>query len=201
VNGLRIGHVPEENRVGKNSHGNEFIKNGQDEAFMSEQRIRRNSENANVLQMRDRRTPDMFKNALPNLVRIKVEFNCHQDIGETIKRAINSKLKARGYLLDDYDKPDWILSIIAFRHGELVEMSIIFRRLFRSTTPGTEVELVDSEGHVGLRQGGWLYECLLFHGLFGVPAAELEGFSERLVKDLATEHISRIPPGRVRQEF
>jgi hypothetical protein len=193
-------HVSEGNRVGENPHGNEFIKNGWDEAIMSEHWIRRNSEIANVLQMRDRRTPDRFKNALPHLVRIKVEVTCDQDIGETIKRVVGSKLKAHGYLVDDYDKPDWVLSIIAFRHGELVEMSIIFRRLFRSTTPGTEVELVDSEGHVGLRQGGWLYESLLFHGLFGVPAAELEVFSERLVKDLAREHISGIPPGSVRQK-
>jgi hypothetical protein len=167
---------------------------------MSEQSITRNSENANVLQMRDRRTTDRHKNPLPNLVRIKVEVTCSQDIGETIKRVVGSRLRARDYLVNDHDKPDWILSIIAFRHSELVEMSIIFRRLFRSTTPGTEVELVDSEGHVGLRQGGWLYESLLFHGLFGVPAAELEVFSERLVKDLASEHISGIPPGRVRQE-
>ena len=167
---------------------------------MSEQRIRRNSENTNVLQMADHRRPDRFKNAPPNSVRIKVEVTCHQDIGETIKRVVRSKLGAHGHLVDDYDNPDWILSIIAFRNGELVEMSIIFRRLFRSTSPGNEVELLDSEGHVGLRQGGWLYESLLFHGLFGVPTTELEGFSERLVRDLETDHIGRIPPGRVRQE-
>jgi hypothetical protein len=200
VNRLCIGLVLAGNRVGENPHGNEFIKNGWDEAIMSEQRIKRNSENAKVLQMKDRRTPDRLRNALPNLVGIKVEVTCDQDIGETIRGVIGFKLRVRGYLVDDYDKPDWVLSVIAFRHGELVEMSIIFRRLFRSTTPGTEVELVDSEGHVGLRQGGWLYESLLFHGLFGVPAAGLEVFSERLVKDLASEHISGIPPERVRQE-
>jgi hypothetical protein len=200
VNRLCIGLVLAGNRVGENPNGNAFIKNGWDEAIMSEQRIKRNSENANVLQMKDRRTPDRLRNALPNLVRIKVEVTCDQDIGETIRGVIGPKLRARDYLVNDHDKPDWILSIIAFRHGEQVEMSIIFRRLFRSATPGTEVELVDSEGHVGLRQGGWLYESLLFHGLFGVPAAELESFSERLVKDLASEHISGIPPGRVRQE-
>jgi len=150
--------------------------------------------------MTDRKATDRFKNALPKLVRIKVEVTCRQEIGETIKRVIGSELRARGYLVDDYDKPDWILSIIAFLHGDLVEMSILFRKLFRSTTPGTEVDLDDSEGHVGLRRGGWLYESLRFHGLFGIPTAELDGFSERLVKELATEHISRIQLGRVRQE-
>jgi len=167
---------------------------------MSEQKTKPDSESANVVQMKDRRTPDRFETVLPNLARLKVEVTCHQDIGEDIRTVIGSKLRALGYLVDHYDKPDWILSIIAFRHGELVEMSIILRELFRSTTPGTEVESVDSEGHVGLRQGGWLYESLRFHGLFGAPTAELDGFFERLVMDLATEHMSRARPRRARQE-
>ncbi len=58
VNRLCIGPVPEGNRVGENPNGNEFIKNGWIEAIMSEQGTRRNSENANVLQMRDRKAPD-----------------------------------------------------------------------------------------------------------------------------------------------
>ncbi len=167
---------------------------------MSEQTMRRNSENANVVRLTDRKATERFKNAARKLVRIKVEVTCHHDFGETIQRAIGSELRVRGYLVDDHDKPDWILSIIAFRHGDLAEMSIIFRRLFRSTTPGTEVDPGDSEGYVGLRQGGWLYESLRFHGLFGVPTAELGGFSERLVKELAAEHISKVQLGRVRQE-
>ena len=187
-------------QVGANPHRNESIKSRWDEAVMSEQRMRRNSGNANVLQMTDRKATDRFKNALTKLVQVKVEVTCHQDIGETIKRVIGSELRARGYLVENYDKPDWILSIIAFPLGDLVEISIIFRRLFRSTTPGTEVDLVDSEGHVGLRRGGWLYESLRFHGLFGAPTSELDGFCERLVKELATEHISRLQLGRAGQE-
>jgi hypothetical protein len=155
---------------------------------MSESKTTSDSRNATVLHMDDRRRGAKSRDALPEPVRIKVEVACHDVTGQTIKAVIGSKLESHGCILVESDKPDWVLSIIAFSHGDTVEMSIILRRLFRSTAPSTEVEQVDEERRVGLRQGGWLYESLRFHGLFGVPTADLDCFFERLVKDFANEN-------------
>ncbi len=155
---------------------------------MSERKTTSDSRNATVLHMDDRRRGAKSQDTLPESVRIKVEVACHDFRGQTIKAAIGSKLKSQGCILVESDKPDWVLSIIAFSHGAAVEMSIILRRLFRSTAPSTEVAHVEEERGVGLRQGGWLYESLRFHGLFGVRTADLASFFERLVKDFANEN-------------
>lgn len=121
-------------------------------------------------------------------VRIKVEVACRERVGETIQRLIASELEAKDCLVVQDDKPDWILSMIAFSHGELVELSIVLRALFRATTPGTEVDRVEPDGNVILRQGGWVYESQRFHGLYGVPRADLERFLARVVREFRSEH-------------
>jgi hypothetical protein len=140
-------------------------------------------------------------------VRVKVEVMCREQIGRIIQQFIVSELESRGCLDVQDDKPDWILSLIAFSHGEMVELSIVLRALFRSTTPGTEVDRIESDGNVVLREGGWLYESLRFHGLYGVPRADLGRFLGQLVSEFKAEHWdpnntheSRVGPTVVKSE-
>jgi hypothetical protein len=155
---------------------------------MSENRMTSDYQNKSVLQLEDRRTLGKSKNALFESVRIKAEIDCHESTGKTIKNAIYSKLTSHGCLIVDYEKPDWVLSVIALSHGTMVQMSIILRKLFRSTTPGTEVDHVDSKDQIRLRKGAWLYESLRFHGLYSVPIAHLDHFFEKLLAELSAEH-------------
>lgn len=144
---------------------------------------------------RTKKSPD--PNSQP--VRIKVEVACDEPTGSIIRNRLGSTFESKGCLVVADDKPDWILSVIAFAHGNLVELSIVLRRLFRSTVPGTEVEEIDAEGRTRLREGGWLYESLRFHGLFGVPRMELEAFLAQLVADFAKRHWESQIPATQRQ--
>lgn len=124
-------------------------------------------------------------------IRIKTEFACSEPLRSQLQTAVDSQLESYGCRVVGDNKPDWVLSIIAYSHGSLVELSIVLRRLFRSTLPGTEIQGLDSEQRVILRQGGWLYESLRFHGLYGVLTGDLEGFCEKLVRDFAWEYWNR----------
>jgi hypothetical protein len=115
--------------------------------------------------------------------RIQVEVACREPIGRVIHDLFTAQFESLGCRVQGEDKPDWILSVIAFSAGNTVELSIVLRRLFRSTLPGTERESVDADGATRLRAGGWVYESLRFHGLFGVPTGELEPFVARMVRD------------------
>jgi hypothetical protein len=119
--------------------------------------------------------------------RVKVEVACRESVGEFIQDRFSAAFESVGCAVVGDDKPDWMLSVIAFSAGNLVELSIVLRRLFRSTVPGTEVEHVDAEGAARLRAGGWVYESLRFHGLFGVPTAELGTFIDRTVRDFPVQ--------------
>lgn len=148
-----------------------------------------------VLQLEEvRRAKKSHDGTLPP-VRIKVEVACEEPVGETIRNRLASTFESLGCNAVGEDKPDWILSVIAISYGDLVELSIVLRRLFRSTVPGTEAEGLDSEGRVLLRQGGWLYESLRFHGLFGVRRPELDSFLAKMAADFATRHWK----GRIRR--
>ncbi len=109
-----------------------------------------------VLQLEEIRRARKSPDANPQLVRIKVEVACDEPVGAIIRNRLASTFESKGCLVVADDKPDWILSVIAFGHGNLVELSIVLRRLFRSTVPGTEVDEVDAEGRTRLREGGWL---------------------------------------------
>jgi hypothetical protein len=141
-----------------------------------------------VFRLEDLRKSKKDQNVKPLPVRIHVEVACREPVGKEIQDCATAAFESAGCLVVGNDKPDWILSVIAFSHGDLVELSIILRKLFRSTLPGTEVESVDTWGKARLRSGGWLYESLRFHGLFGVPKGELGPFLARLAKDFAVQH-------------
>lgn len=119
--------------------------------------------------------------------RVKVEVACTEPVGKLILDRFSADFESMGCLVVGDDKPDWILSVIAFSAGDIVELSIVLRRLFRSTLPGTEVENLDSDGTPRLRAGGWVYESLRFHGLFGVPRAELASFIGQMVRDFPVQ--------------
>lgn len=121
-------------------------------------------------------------------IPVRVEVACHEEVGLTIQSCMGAALESLGCRVEEEKDPDWVFSVIAFSHGELVELSIILRRLFRSTRPGTEMEPVDSQEEGDLRKGNWLYESLRFHGLFGVRRPELHQFLEKLANDLAAKH-------------
>ena len=116
--------------------------------------------------------------------RVKVEVACREPVGKFIQERFSAAFESVGCVVVGDDKPDWILSAIAFSAGNIVELSLVLRRLFRSTVPGTEIEHVDAEGAAQLRAGGWVYESMRFHGLFGVPTMQLGAFIDQTVRDL-----------------
>lgn len=155
---------------------------------MSDEKLHSSFRHTPVLRLEDVRRGRTTQNADVEPVRIKVEIACNEDVGQTIQSCITSELEQARCLVVADEKPDWILSVIAFRYRTLVELSIVLRRLFRSTVPGTEVERVDSDGRAVLREGGWLYESLRFHGLFGVREPELKQFLAQLVGQFKAAH-------------
>ena len=138
---------------------------------MSDETVFTKPNQRTLLQLDERRKAKESK-GLGDTHLVTVEVACQDEIGAAIRSYASAELQRTGLRIgsgNDAEKPDWILSFIAYQHGGLVELSVVLRRLFRSTAPGTEVENVDEDGQVTLRQGGWLYESLRFHGLFGVP--------------------------------
>lgn len=155
---------------------------------MGDETTRSNNNPGTVLRLEDLRKAKHEQNDHDLPARVHVEVTCREPAGELIRKRVSQVFESTACLIAADEKPDWILSVIAFGQGELVEMSIILRRLFRSTLPGTEVESLDSCGNARLRPGGWLYESLRFHGLFGVRKDDLEPFLTRLATDLATQN-------------
>ncbi len=155
---------------------------------MSDETRRPTDNPKTVLRLEDLRKAreEQNKDVLP--ARVQVEVSCREPVGEVIKNCVSAAFESAGCLVVGDDKPDWILSVIAFNYGDIVELSVILRKLFRSTIPGTEVDGVDSSGKVHLRPGGWLYESLRFHGLFGVRKGDLAPFLEKMAKDFAAQH-------------
>jgi hypothetical protein len=121
-------------------------------------------------------------------VRIRIEVACREDVGGHIESCLMKELNRTGSLVVRDDRPDWMLSVIAFSAGRMVELSIVLRKFFRSTSPGTEMS-DQQDGPAALRGGGWLYESLRYHGLFGVSRSELEAFLTGLVREFTAEHL------------
>jgi hypothetical protein len=119
---------------------------------------------------------------------VKTEVTCEGPVGGDIQNILKSELEKLGCAVNGFSNPDWIISIIAFSYYETVEMSIILRKLFRSTSPGSELEGWDDQGNAKLKDGAWIYESLRFHGLYGVRKMELADFLRGLIREFNSKH-------------
>jgi hypothetical protein len=123
-------------------------------------------------------------------MRAKVEVACNEPVGEEIKQGLERELGKLGGMTIVPERPDWVFSIIAFHQGQLVELSIILRRLFRGTKPGTEIDTNLPESERKVRPGAWVYESLRFHGLFGVRLSELSDLFVSVADEFRTNHLA-----------
>ena len=124
-------------------------------------------------------------------LRVMVEVACSEPEDNDIKTYLSRHLEELGYVLSEH-RPDWVFSIIAMRHGTLVEFSVILRQFLRSTTPGTEAVPGEGPDQIRLRTGAWVYESLKFHGLFGVPRALLDNFLADLARQMVCEQMGGV---------
>jgi len=128
--------------------------------------------------------------------RVQVEITCGQAMGEAVKRGLEQELISLGGVKIVEDSPDWVYSIVAFHKGQLVELSVILRRFFRASKPGSE-RMSDAEGDCGkVKPGAWVYESLRFHGLFGVRVPELKQLFESIAHDFNTTCLNRTAQGK-----
>jgi hypothetical protein len=122
---------------------------------------------------------------------VMIEVACDGPIGADIKSCLTGHLEESGYVTVSDDRPDWVFSIIAFHHEDLVEMSVVLRQLFRATSPGTEMVKESGSDRETLRKGGWVYESLKYHGLHGVPKMALGDFLKGLAHQFTTQRLGR----------
>lgn len=120
--------------------------------------------------------------------RVMIEVACNEPVGADIKSCLGKHLEELGHVVLADQRPDWVFSIIAFSHTNLIELSVVLRHFFRSTRPGTEIVKAEGADHEMLREGGWVYESMKFHGLYGVPDQDLEGFLGFLAKEFGRQH-------------
>jgi hypothetical protein len=126
-----------------------------------------------------------------NAVRVQVEVACNEPVGENIKSWLTEELgKLDGVVVVDRG-PHWVLSIIAFHYGHLVELSLILRQFFRASKPGTEKGTSTPSDGKALKPGAWVYESLRFHGLFGVWADELKGLLASIAEEFGKNHLGQ----------
>ena len=148
-------------------------------------------ETAKVIELGNCRKGRSVAGASSGLVNVMIEIACDGAIGAEIKRCLTRHLEESGCVAVSDDRPDWAFSIIAFQHEGLVEMSVVIRRLFRSTAPGTEMVKDSGADQETLRKGGWIYESLKYHGLHGVPQMALGDFLKGLAHEFATQSLGR----------
>ncbi len=148
---------------------------------------------APIIELNKHRKRGSVAGAASGCVTAMVEIACDGAIGAVIKSCLTRHLEESGYVTVSDDRPDWVFSIIAFHYESLVEMSVVLRRLFRSTAPGTEMVKAGGADREMLRKGGWVYESLRYHGLHGVPETALEDFLKRLAKEFASQHLGILP--------
>jgi hypothetical protein len=121
---------------------------------------------------------------------VKVEVACNEPVGEDIRKGLERELGKRGGITVVHDSPDWVFSIVAFHQGQLVELSVILRRFFRGTKPGTEIDTNLPDSALKVRPGAWTYESLRFHGLFGVRFSELDDLLVFVAEEFRTHHLA-----------
>ncbi len=133
-----------------------------------------------------------------NTVRVQVEVACNEPIGEDIRKGLTEELgKLDGVIVVD-EAPDWVYSIIAFHHGQLVELSVVLRQFFRASKPGTEQDTSTPGGGKTLKPGAWVYESLRFHGLFGVQAADLKGLLASMAEEFGRNYLGQASKRKLR---
>jgi hypothetical protein len=148
-------------------------------------------ETAKIIELGNCRTHRSAAGASNGRVAVMIEIACDGPIGADIKGCLTRRLEESGHVAVSDDRPDWVFSIIAFHHEDLVEMSVVLRQLFRSTAPGTEMVRESGSDKEALRQGGWVYESLKYHGLHGVPKMALEDFLKSLAHEFTTQRLGR----------
>ena len=150
-------------------------------------------ETARIIELGNCRKRSSVTGVSSGRVIVMVEIACDDAIGEDIKICLTRHLEESGYVNVSDDRPNWVFSIIAFHHGNLVQMSVILRRFFRSTAPGTEMVKAGEPDQEMMRRGGWVYESLRYHGLHGVPKMALEDFLKGLAKEFTSQHLGLLP--------
>jgi len=146
-----------------------------------------------IIELGDCRKHGAISKSSPRCVDVMVEIASEDAIGEEIKSCLTKNLEETGWVYVSPDRPDCVFSIICFEYGNLVEMSVVLRQLFRSTAPGTEMVQADGSDQAVLRKGGWVYESLKYHGLHGVPKIALADFLKSLASDFASRHLGLLP--------
>ncbi len=155
---------------------------------MSENKDISSSPASGILRLDQYRRGGTKRDSSANSPRVSIEVACADPIGSQIKSLLAEQLNRIGCVVVDSEDAGWVYSVIGMPHGTSVELSIILRQTFHSTSPGTEVKDQNAEGTVSLRQGSWVYESLRFHGLFGVPQCDLENFLANLAGEFGLTH-------------
>ena len=150
-------------------------------------------ETATIIELGNCRKHGAISKSSRGCVDVMVEIASEDAIGEEIKSCLIKNLEETGCVNVSHDRPDWVFSIICFEYGNLVEMSVVLRQLFRSTAPGTEMVQADGSDQPMLRKGGWVYESLKYHGLHGVPKIGLPDFLKSLADDFTSRHLGILP--------
>ena len=150
-------------------------------------------ETATIIEIGNCRKHGAVNRSSSECPNVMVEIASDDAIGEEIKSCLTKDLEATGCVNVSPDRPDWVFSIICFEYGSLVEMSVVLRQLFRSTAPGTEMLQTDGSDQATLRNGGWVYESLKYHGLHGVPKIALADFLKSLANDFTSRHLRLLP--------
>ncbi|MBM3301401.1 MAG: hypothetical protein FJY85_15790 [Deltaproteobacteria bacterium] len=153
-------------------------------------------ERASIVQFDEYRKSVATGKSSRKSTRVMVEVACNDPVGADIKACLTKHLRELGRVVVSDHQPDWVFSIIAFRHMNLVQLSVVLRQFFRSTRPGTEMAKPDGVDQERLRDGGWVYESLKFHGLFGVRDRDLRGFLGNLAKEFGLQHAAPVRGGK-----
>jgi hypothetical protein len=137
-------------------------------------------------------------NRKKNVARVQIEVACNEPIGADIRKMLGEELGKLNDVIVVDEAPDWIYSIIAFHHGQLVELSVVLRQFFRASKPGTEQDTSTRSGRRTLKPGAWVYESLRFHGLFGVQALDLKGLLSSMAGEFEKNQLGQASKRKLR---
>lgn len=175
------------------------IRSLQKALIMKAERELSAEETATIIELDNCRKCGSSSRACTARVTVMIEIASDDAVvGEDIRSCLARHLEDSGYVTVSDDNPDWVFSIIGFHQGNLVELSVVLRRFFRSTAPGTETAISDPSGQAFRRKGGWIYESLRYHGLHGVPKPDLGDFLKGLADVFMCQHLN-LPQDRKKQ--